>query len=418
MMNAGYMGAQVDEARCADCGFCREMVICPSPEECIDCRACVQGCPNRARVMVPDDSPRRSISITVDGQPFSVPERITVKRALERIGFSFGIAVGEGDFAAPCRTGGCWCCAVLVDGGLARACVSPVVEGMVIRTQLPAEYSPQRIVHGPQPHGVGGKATPWWLKAQGRYIEVAIWTAGCNLRCPQCQNFTTTYDGVTAPLSPQEAAQRMTRARRRYGVDRMAISGGEPTLNPPWLIQYFQALRTLNPDHEARLHLDSNGTLLTPDYLDELVLEAGVTDIGIEPKGVYPETFMRITGIEDAALAQRYLTSAWEAIAYVAERYSDRVYLGVGLPYNSALISLEEVEVFGRRLAAIDSELQLCVLDYFPAFRRQELERPRPLEMLTVKRLLEGTGLKTVVVQTAAGHFGPSSGYPNLTSRV
>ncbi len=404
-----HMRAEVEESRCTDCGFCREVVICPSPEECIGCQACVQGCPHRARMMVPDDSPRRGVPITVDGQPFSVPERITVKRALEIIGFSFGVTVGEGDIVAPCRTGGCWCCAVLVDGGLVRACVSPVVEGMAIRTQLPAEYPPQRIVHGPQPHGVGGKATPWWLKAQGRYIEVAIWTAGCNLCCPQCQNFTTTYDGVRAPLSPPEAAQRMTRARRRYGVDRMAISGGEPALNRSWLTLYFRALGTLNPDPEARLHLDSNGTLLTPGYLDELV-ESGVTDIGIEPKGVYLETFMRITGVEDTTLAQRYLTTAWEAIAYVAGRYGDRVYLGVGLPYNSALISLEEVELFGRRLAAIDSELQLCVLDYFPTFRRRELERPHPTEMLALKRLLEGTGLKTVVVQTAAGHFGPSSG--------
>ena len=127
---------------------------------------------------------------------------------------------------------------------------------------------------------------------------------------------------------------------------------------------------------------------------------------------------MYITGIEDTALAERYLAIAWEAIAYVAERYGDRVYLGVGLPYNSALISLEEVELFGRRLAAIDSELQLCVLDHFPTFRRQELEWSHPTEMLAVKRLLERTGLKTVVVQTAVGHFGPFSGYPNLTSRV
>ena len=52
---------------------------------------------------------------------------------------------------------------------------------------------PLRIVHGPEPHTVGGKATPWSEKRKGRYIEVAIWVAGCNLRCPQCQNFHVTY---------------------------------------------------------------------------------------------------------------------------------------------------------------------------------------------------------------------------------
>lgn len=57
-------------------------------------------------------------------------------------------------------------------------------------------------------------------------------------------------------------------------------------------------------------------------------------------------------------------------------------------------------------LASIDPEVQLCVLDYFSTFRRQTWCRPRPSEMLNVKRILEGAGLRTVVVQTAIGHFG------------
>jgi len=336
-----------------------------------------------------------------------VPERITVKRAIESAGLSFGVGWREGDVPAPCGTGGCYSCVVLADGQAVRACVSPVREGMVIETALPADHVPRRAIHGPQGHAVGGKATPWWLKAEQRYIEVAIWTAGCNLRCPQCQNFTTTYDGTGQPMTPHEAALLVTHARQRYGVDRMAISGGEATLNRPWLVQYFQALKALNPDPQARLHLDSNGTLLTSDYVDELILEAGVTDIGIEPKAVHVATFQRVTGIADAALAGRYLDTAWQAVEHVAATYSDRVFLGVGMPYNQELVSLDEVGEFGRRLTNIDPDVQLCVLDYFPTFRRQELRRPRPSEMLNVKRMLEGAGLRTVVVQTAIGHFGP-----------
>jgi pyruvate formate lyase activating enzyme len=278
---------------------------------------------------------------------------------------------------------------------------------MAIETGLPADYAPRRIVHGPQAHAVGGKATPWWLKGERRYIEVAIWAAGCNLRCPQCQNFATTYDGTGQPLTPGEAAALVTQARHRYGVDRMAISGGEATLNRPWLVQYFRALKALNPDPQARLHLDSNGTLLTPGYVDELVREAAVTDIGVEPKAVEVATFQRITGIADAALAERYLETAWRAIEYVSATYAGRVFLGVGMPYNRALVGLDEVEAFGRRLAGIDPDVQLCVLDYFPTFRRRTLRRPAPSEMLAVKRLLEGVGLRTVVVQTAIGHLGP-----------
>jgi pyruvate formate lyase activating enzyme len=278
---------------------------------------------------------------------------------------------------------------------------------MRIETTLPADYAPRRVIHGPQGHAVGGKATPWWLKAERRHIEVAIWAAGCNLRCPQCQNYATTYDGVGEAVTPKEAAQLVTRARGRYGVDRMAISGGEATLNRPWLVGFFQALKALNPDPQARLHLDSNGTLLTLDYIDELVLEAGVTDIGVEPKAVQVATFQRVTGIADAELAGRYLETSWQAVEYVVAAYADRVFLGVGMPYNRELVGLNEVEAFGRRLAGVDPQVQLCVLDYFPTFRRRALRRPRPSEMLNVKRVLEGMGLRTVVVQTAIGHLGP-----------
>jgi pyruvate formate lyase activating enzyme len=389
------------------CGFCQSPLYCPSPQACVGCGVCVQGCPHQAREMVADDEPRAAVNITVNGQPLSVPERITVKRAMELAGLSFGVEWGEGDVAAPCCMGGCYSCVVLADGQAVRACVSPVRDGMTIETTLPADHVPRRIIHGPQGHAVGGKATPWWLKSERRYIEVAIWAAGCNLRCPQCQNFATTYDGTSQPMTPQEAALLVTQARQRYRVDRMAISGGEATLNRPWLVLYFQALKALNPDPQARLHLDSNGTLLTPDYIDELILEAGVTDIGIEPKAVRVATFQRITGIADAALAGRYLDTAWQAVEYVTATYSDRVFLGVGMPYNRELVSLDEVGEFGRRLASIDPEVQLCVLDYFPTFRRQELHRPHPSDMLNVKRMLEGVGLRTVVVQTAIGHFGP-----------
>lgn len=89
---------------------------------------------------------------------------------------------------------------------------------------------PVRIIHGFQRHPVGGVGTPWWLKASRKNIEVACLAAGCNLRCPQCQNLTTSYLGKGNYITPEEAAFRLTEARIREGVNRMAISGGEATL--------------------------------------------------------------------------------------------------------------------------------------------------------------------------------------------
>ncbi len=70
----------------------------------------------------------------------------------------------------------------MVNGELERTCITSIEDGM--RIELDTEgIEPLRIIHSPQPHRVGGKATPWWEVGYG-YVEAAIWTAGCNLRCP------------------------------------------------------------------------------------------------------------------------------------------------------------------------------------------------------------------------------------------
>jgi len=238
------------------------------------------------------------------------------------------------------------------------------------------------------------------------YVEAAIWVAGCNLRCPQCQNYLVTYDNASPALTPREAALLLAGCQRLYRTMGVAVSGGEPTLNRRWLVSLFRELTKL-VGPKVRRHLDSNGTLLMPDYVDELV-EAGCNNIGVEPKCARVETYMRVTGLADRDLASKYLETAWRALEYIYDNYRDRVYLGVGLVYNRELVSLEEIAEAGERLAAIGSDIQVTVLDYFPAFRRRNLRRPSTREMVEVKRVLEAAGLETVIVQTSRGHVGPS----------
>ncbi|MEM2539330.1 MAG: radical SAM protein, partial [Candidatus Bathyarchaeia archaeon] len=114
-----------------------------------------------------------------------------------------------------------------------------------------------------------------------------------------------------------------------------------------------------------------------------------------------------ISGIRDESLAERYLKTSWEAVKYLADKYKDRVYIGVGVPYNSAFMTFDELFEIGEKIASIDPTLQVCVLDYFPAFRRREIKRPSYREMLKVKEILNSVGLKYVIVQTSIGHVGP-----------
>ena len=98
----------------------------------------------------------------------------------------------------------------------------------------------------------------------------------------------------------------------------------------------------MNRDKNARFHVDTNGTFLTRAYIDDLV-DAGMTDIGVDVKALHLETFMRITGLRDKRLASCFLKNEWDALKYLIDRYAEKVFVGVGIPYNASLISLEEV---------------------------------------------------------------------------
>ena len=397
---------RIDYSKCRRCYFCSYVSKCHSPDECIGCLVCYWACPYEARIIEEYEvSDVRYVNIHVDGVRYEVPSGISVADALRYIGFEFS-EPGTKGVSLPCRLGGCWACALVIDGELERTCITPVKDGMCIETDVEGK-TPPRIVHGPEPHTVGGKATPWWEVDYVSYVEAAIWVAGCNLRCPQCQNYHVTYDNTSKPLTPKEAARDVVMCHQAYRTKGVAVSGGEPTLNRRWIIEFFKEVTKL-VSPKVRRHLDSNGTLLRPDYIDELV-EAGCNNIGVEPKCVHPETYMRITGIRDPDLARKYLETAWKAIEYINERYQDKVYLGVGLVYNKALITYDEIAEAGRKIYSINPKIQVTVLDYFPAFRRRDLVRPTVKEMLTVKKILEEQGLETVIVQTRIGHIGPKA---------
>jgi pyruvate formate lyase activating enzyme len=123
------------------------------------------------------------------------------------------------------------------------------------------EVTPKRPVHGWMGHAVGGVGTPWRLNKLSGFIETACFTCGCNFQCAQCQNWTTTYNGREIALTPREAALLMSDSRRNYRVDRMAISGGECTLNRKWFIEYLRELKKKNTDAKARFHVDTNGSI-------------------------------------------------------------------------------------------------------------------------------------------------------------
>ncbi|WP_456467253.1 radical SAM protein [Methanopyrus sp.] len=381
---------RVELEGCRSCGYCSQVVDCPAGdplwhrEECYGCGACVPACPYGARRLV--EVEREPIEVSVDGESVEVEAR-WVEGALRELGV---------EVESPCGVGGCYACAVKVNGELRPACNTGLEEGDEVRTE--GVRRDVRVMSGFQPHEVGGVGTPVELKDRPGPVEAACFAHGCNLRCPQCQNHVIAFGAASgARMTAAEAARLVVGTAREHGIDRVAISGGEPTLNPDFLVEFVRRCRELEPG--VRVHVDTNGTVLTPGYVDRLV-EAGMTDLGIDVKGFRPETFARIAGV-DRERAAEYLDNVLRVLEYLADEYlGEELFVGVGIPYNPALVDKEEVFALTDWLYAhVGEELQVCYLDYRPEFRRRDLPLPRYEDMVELEEYARSLGFKRVHAQ-------------------
>lgn len=98
-------------------------------------------------------------------------------------------------------------------------------------------------------------------------VAAAFFLRGCNLRCPYCYN---------APLVTGGEGERFSSARelfahlekRRSVISGLAISGGEPLLNP-LALEIIRRAKSMG----MAVKIDTNGTV--PGALEKIALDAG-----------------------------------------------------------------------------------------------------------------------------------------------
>ena len=149
----------VDNERCVECGFCRSVGVCHGGGGVLAALACYYACPYEARVLRFEEVECDLVKMIVDGVKHAVPMGLALRRPWRALASGSGARVEGLDHSM--RPWGCLACAVLIDGGLERLCITPVRDGMRIELDV-EEVEPLRIVHAPQSHGVCGKATSWW----------------------------------------------------------------------------------------------------------------------------------------------------------------------------------------------------------------------------------------------------------------
>ncbi|MFQ6105627.1 MAG: anaerobic ribonucleoside-triphosphate reductase activating protein [Candidatus Hydrothermarchaeaceae archaeon] len=107
-------------------------------------------------------------------------------------------------------------------------------------------------------------------------VASVIFLAGCNLRCPYCQNPGLIEEHEELPDIPEEEVFRYIKSRKNW-LDGVCISGGEPTINPE-LPEFLEKIKKTG----LLVKLDTNGT--EPKMLEKLVKRKLVDYIAMDIK--------------------------------------------------------------------------------------------------------------------------------------
>lgn len=124
------------------------------------------------------------------------------------------------------------------------------------------------------------------------HVAATIFTGGCNFRCPFCHNSDLLGNDAETAYTEEEALKFL--ARRRGILEGVAITGGEPTLQPD-LRDFILRVREMG----YKIKLDTNGG--RPDVLRALCEEGLIDYVAMDIK-TCKERYPVVAGIPSLRL--------------------------------------------------------------------------------------------------------------------
>jgi len=226
-------------------------------------------------------------------------------------------------------------------------------------------------------------------------VCLVVFFAGCNMRCPYCQNsgLLPMDSGQIVPMSYLEDRIR-TGLRPVPQLDAVVFTGGEPLLQPDAVIEAAKLVK----QHGLRLMLDTNGTIYESA---KRVLETGLVDrVALDVKApINAEEYGRTTGVPGAGRASA------ESVDAVLDLSRE---LGLEMEARTTVApTVSDDPGFIRRIA---EDIRGRVDDYYlqqfdnqgdvlsPALKK--MERPTKDHMFTLAREALAAGLERVYVKT------------------
>jgi pyruvate formate lyase activating enzyme len=190
-----------------------------------------------------------------------------------------------------------------------------------------------------------------------------IFTAGCNFKCLNCQNWTISqYPDNNAPvegyldpavLAEESVQNLLSSAGRRMGADRIFFSGGEPTIHLPYIERVVEEARKILPG--CKVNFDTNG-FMTEESLGRVL--AFASSVTFDLKACFDDTHRAITGAPVAPVLRNA-----EIVARTApdKLWEFRI---VVIPQ----VNEEDIPPLCRFVARISADLPVCFLAFRPNF--------------------------------------------------